>query len=442
MANGALLILGCDTETDPLNTVTLTDGDSGIDSGNPAVDSSEPETTTSALSTFDTTPVQEFSIPNLRTDGAARFGDEIVVWGQYAVEDRSEGESPFELRVYLLNPTTDGQRELEFPLPEPKERSYGSPIRLANGDLAMTYQSDAAFGTQDGTHHGFVVIDPNTGLLIDDVGLPIGSNPSGLVEHDGQIYVLLSNRNREDHDFEIAAFDSESHALIQTHHFDTVAKGASDMTLTEQDGKIQIVVSTTSSHQETPYTESGGEGVNESYAEGYLVVINPVTWNVEDQIMTSHGLGISVSSVGGTLFVSGSETATQNAFAQYSPANGYLEMSLQALRGDTIAETGVGGIFPSSLTADARGYIYTSYHDPLTLDDGRVINFANGMVADLETGEMLVYPSELAVMVTPFVLVGEGNEQFACVGTVDMDTNSFDDSQAFDTDFACYDVSH
>lgn len=114
-------------------------------------------------------------------------------------------------------------------LPSSDQRTYGRGLQMADGRLAITYQSSDGFPVgSDGTHHGVLILDPEAGRAIADHKLYTENfdyltRPSALIYKNGTLYVLANNGSAGLNSDDLTShssvdFSGRSSALVALHN--------------------------------------------------------------------------------------------------------------------------------------------------------------------------------------------------------------------------------
>lgn len=391
------------------------------DSADAADATTSTPTAVSDTITIDATPVAvkvDGQIDNIYT---LKDSNTVLAWGT-----NDSGN----YTLWNVNPETRSVTELPEGLPLANQRSYNKPLQLQNGNLAICYQSDSRFSGQDGTQHGVLILDPLTGEEITDVALTNSSNPEGLVEHDGRLYVLTANRQTNQIP-SIVVLDSESFAVLDEEILDTDARNASDFEFyTDQDGNPRLLISATTT-QETEYASNGTGGVLGDTAAGKVLVVDPTTLQVVASHTTAASMGIdlTVDDENNLAVLSGVATDASPLAFGVLDLDGTSGTSFDAYWiGDIISDavsTGAGGVFPFGVNTSG-GMMTTNFLDGAT-------GLTTPTAMDLSTSEYGVLDAEhrvAALLSTPLLDTGAGTLVYAASGT-GIDANSHLDSSVY-----------
>ena len=357
--------------------------------------------------TIDSTPVTVTVNGQIDNIYALKDSSTVLAWG---TNDNGA------YTLWNVDMQTHSVTELPEELPLADQRSYNKPLQLQNGNLAICYQSDSRFSGQDGTQHGVLIIDPLTGDQIADVALNTSSNPEGLVENNGRLYVLAANR-QTDQVPSLIVLNSNTYAILAEQTLNTSARNASDLDFyTDKNGEARLVISATTT-EVTDYDSAGTNGVLNNAANGQVLVVDPDTLSVVTSHVTAANMGMDLAIDDETNLAVLSGVSTDAAPLAFGvlDLDGVSGTSFdEHWLGDIISEqvrgNGVGGVFPFGVTTQ-DGIMTTNFIDG---DNG----LPTPTVMDLGSSEYTVLDTvEEALISTPLIDSGEGHLVYAASGT-------------------------
>lgn len=428
MGLGFLTVEKCGEDVNLTDSAASVLEDVAVDTAEPTDTSIEPQEAVT-IDSFSETP-DDTSI-SVEHGNIFSNGQNIFIVGQETNGDH----------VLIQNDPISGETNLITKLGHHRDKDFGNLIELENGLLAITYQSTEGLN-QTSDYHGLVIVDPINEDIVIDIPFYNYTNPSDLIESDGLLFVLCSNRQINSEPA-VVILDSTSLAYPEIEILENIPstsiRNASSLSAhqTENGLTLQIHGTTTESPVEVQTNGSGGVLENDTSGSSLNIHIafthnGSLEIQYGEESTTGPNLAMTEASDGSLTVLTGTQTDTNHtALGLIDQNTGDIQTwSLEQINPNANSSHGSWGTFLSG--ADVyNGIVATSY-----IRSGQpYLSFL-----DSETGntrnEAIATPTTI-VSQPAFIEDSDGNLASACLllGGTGIDANS----QKTAT-LSCYDI--